>query len=118
MKSETLVAAIAETLNRRKSQPKMDLRSSQSRIVDVRCRSQVLVKPRDALVVALEKHREQFSPFKVSHTDLKTGEAVRFKDLKTLGKPFRIGEYEMPYNPSRMCAMTTGDALVDPNLTI
>lgn len=54
----------------------------------------------------------------MSHTDLKTGQTIRFKDLKTLGLPFNLSEYATPYNPSRIQAMTTGDALVDANLTI
>jgi hypothetical protein len=69
------------------------------------------------LTLALKRHREQFSPFKISHID-KTGKTVRFIDPKTRGTSFDINNYAMPYNPNRMCHVNVQLAIADPTQTI
>lgn len=69
------------------------------------------------LTLALRKHREQFSPYKVSHVD-STGRVIRFADQKTRGIPFDINQFSMPYNPNRMSHVNLYEGIKDPNATI
>ncbi len=69
------------------------------------------------LTLALEKHRERFSPYKVSHVD-ETGRVIKFADIKTKGIPFDITKFSMPYNPNRMSHVSVYEAIKDPHQTI
>jgi len=69
------------------------------------------------LTLALEKHRERFSPYKVSHID-ETGRVIKFADTKTRGIPFDITKFSTPYNPNRMSHVSVYEAIKDPNQTI
>jgi hypothetical protein len=69
------------------------------------------------LTLALRKHRERFSPYKVSHVD-SSGNTIRFADQKTKGIPFDINQFSMPYNPNRMSHVNMYEAMKDPNVTI
>lgn len=51
--------------------------------------SAAITRPHTPLTLALTKHREYFSPYKVSHTD-QNGNVIRFADIKTKGYPFEI----------------------------